>query len=310
MRDSVAVDAAHVAGGAGGHKHVPRCQFAGRRGKIEQTFLGSEHDTMFRLGINFQLGMVRPEMALAAGAGQARHLNRRSVARVASGAVADGSIGIGTTDRVTTRATALRRRGAFERGQRVGRPFDAAGLVLLGKRDLLWGKILVAGYGGPGGGRVTAAQELLINGLVTGAAIRGRHSRVNHETVMILSTLSRPHLVTVETIDPFGRMRTQLEFVDNRVLRVPMALGALATRPNEGRAGLFDHHARTARIHQIRRDDHRGGDRDSYEFGAEIHVLPNTSRKRRSLSKKYCAKGARTFDSAGPTSDSSGVEGC
>ena len=119
---------------------------------------------------------------------------------------------------------------------------------------------------------MTAVKELLINGLMTRAAIGRAHSGVDHKTIVIPGGLALRHLVTIQTIKSFPRMGAHFELVDDRELRVQMTFGALAARSHEGCTGLLDDHARPARINEISRHDHRGGDSDGYENPAEIHA--------------------------------------
>ena len=91
---------------------------------------------------------------------------------------------------------------------------------------------------------MAAVKELLVNRFVTSAAIRRSHLEVNHEPVVIGSPLSRRDLMAVQTIDAFASMSAHLEFVDDGVMRVEMALRALAAGSDESGARLFDDHPR------------------------------------------------------------------
>ena len=95
-----AVDAAHVAGGAGGHKHVARGERARIGVEIEQIALRREHDAMLRLVVDLDLRVVGTHVALAAGGGQASQRDRTGVAGVAFGAGADGAVVIRLADRM------------------------------------------------------------------------------------------------------------------------------------------------------------------------------------------------------------------
>ena len=143
MGDSTTVDPAHVAGGAGGDKHVVGGQLVWRRRQVEKIALRSEHQAMFRLSIDLHLEMVRAQVALAAGAGQPGELNRRRVPRVTSSAIADGTVVVGAPNAVTACAAALGRGCALKGGQDIGGTLHAPGLILLAKGDLLRSEILV-----------------------------------------------------------------------------------------------------------------------------------------------------------------------
>ena len=81
--------------------------------------------------------MVRSKVALAAGVRQASDLDRRGVASVAGSAGADCAIAVGPADTVARRAAARDGGGAFERHERIGRPFAASRVKLFAKRHLL-----------------------------------------------------------------------------------------------------------------------------------------------------------------------------
>jgi hypothetical protein len=66
-----AVDAAHVAGRAGRNKHVPRGKSARIRIEVEHISLRREHNAVLGLVVDLHLRVVRPHMALTAGAGKA-----------------------------------------------------------------------------------------------------------------------------------------------------------------------------------------------------------------------------------------------
>ena len=245
MRDAAAVDAAHVAGGAGGHKHVARGQMVRRRGQVQQVALRGEHHAMLRFGVNFQLRMVRAKMALAAGAGQAREFHRRRVPRVAGRAIADGAVFVWFADTVATVTAALGGRAAFEPGQRMRRTLHAAGLVLFGKGDLFRREIRVAGHRRPSCRRVPAVEELLIDGFVTGPAIGRRQLRANDKTVVIRSRLPLRHLMAIQAGDALCGVFAHLEFVDDGILEITVTLGAFAAGAHKRGARLFNDQAWT-----------------------------------------------------------------
>ena len=107
--------------------------------------------------------MVRPHVALAAGRRQARDLDRSGVARVAGGAGAERTIGIGLADAVATDAPALGGWPAFERDERIGRPLATAGVELFREGHLLRREVFVTVDGGPRRGGVPAAGKLLVD---------------------------------------------------------------------------------------------------------------------------------------------------
>ena len=72
----------------------------GRRVEVQQIFLRCEHDAVLRFLVDFDLRMVGPHVALAAGGGQPGDARRKGVPRVAGGAGADGAVGVGLADAV------------------------------------------------------------------------------------------------------------------------------------------------------------------------------------------------------------------
>ena len=102
---------------------------------------------------------------------------------------------------------------------------------------------------------MAAMKELLINGFVTGAAICGCDSQVDHESMVVGSFLSLRDLMTVEAIDVLLRVGAHLKLVNDGELGVQVALGAFATGAHECGARLFDDDARPARVNQVRRQD-------------------------------------------------------
>ena len=126
----LAVDPAHVAGGAGGNEHVlASSSVSGGAFRFSQVLLGGEHDTVLGLGVNFHLRMIGTEVALPAGAGQARDRHRRGVPRVAVGAVADGAVGVRFANRNGTRCSrSWSRTPPSSLRQRMRRTFHRAGM--------------------------------------------------------------------------------------------------------------------------------------------------------------------------------------
>src|SRR6185437_6510189 len=101
----------------------------------------------------------------------------------------------------------------------------------------------------PGRCRMTAAQELLVDGFVTGAAICRAYLGVDDKSVVIGAGLARRHLMAIEAGDTLFGMFTQLVLVNDGILKIAMAFGALAARAHQRRIWLFDLHPGPARIH-------------------------------------------------------------
>src|SRR6516162_8673731 len=97
---------------------------------------------------------------------------------------------------------------------------------------------LLAVDGGPRRRCMPAAREFLVHRLMTGAAIGGRQRCSQRETVMLLRLLILGRLVTIETGDAFARMGAELVFMDDRMLRSRVTLGAFPRRPYEIRSRL------------------------------------------------------------------------
>ena len=146
----------------------------GRRVEIQQSLLRLEHHAVLGLFVDFDLRMVRAHVALGAGAGQARDAHRAGVAGVASGAVADGAVGVGLAYAVALLAAAGHGRAALRLHERMRRTARAAGLIGFREIHLLGSEAFFAVDGGPGRRGVAAVQELLINVFVATAAIARR----------------------------------------------------------------------------------------------------------------------------------------
>src|SRR5579872_3652304 len=112
---------------------------------------------------------------------------------------------------------------------------------------------------------MAAAQELLVNVLVTASAIARGELRGDHESVVIFLLLARCRLVTFETVDPLAGVGAHLVFVDNRILSTSMALGALTCSPDEIGRGLFSFRLRTGAIDQECGENQGKGDDDGNE---------------------------------------------
>jgi len=193
------------------------------------------------------------------------------MARMAIGAIADSAIRVGLADGMTTEATTLRGCTAFQFGQGMRGTFDCTRLKLFGERDLLRREILVTRHRCPGCRRMTAAQELFIDCFMAGAAIRRCDPRIDDKTIVIRAALAHGHLMAIQAGDAFLRVRAQFKFVDDGILQVPMALGALAARTNEGCARLIHFRPRTARVHEKSRDHQASGQSDCDKDSAKSH---------------------------------------
>lgn len=102
---------------------------------------------------------------------------------------------------------------------------------------------------------MAAVKELLINGFVTGAAICGCDSQVDHESMVVGSFLSLSDLMTIQAVNILLRMSAHLELVNDRELGVQVALGAFAAGSDECGAWLFNDDAWPTRIYEIRRQN-------------------------------------------------------
>jgi hypothetical protein len=157
-------------------------------------------------------------VALAASAWKSGEFDRGRVPAVTGGAIADGSIFIGSADAMATRATTFSCGRTFERSQRVGWPLYAAWLILFRKGYLLRCETLLAPDCCPRGGCMSAPKELLVYGIMTSAAISRSDGSIDHKSIVICSFLSLCHLMTIEAINTFLRMSAHLELMDYGIL--------------------------------------------------------------------------------------------
>jgi hypothetical protein len=86
---------------------------------------------------------------------------------------------------------------------------------------------------------MSASKELLINVLVTRAAVSRCQFDRDGKPVMLFLVLPRGGLMTIQAIHALAGVRTYLVFVHDRVLRPRVALGAFTRRADKFRAGLF-----------------------------------------------------------------------
>ena len=101
------VQSAHVAGRAGGDKHIARRKNTGGCIQVQGSLLRGEYDAVLGLPVDFNLRMIWSHMALPARGWQARDSNRTCVPGMARGAVADGAVLIGTANGMALFAPAL-----------------------------------------------------------------------------------------------------------------------------------------------------------------------------------------------------------
>ena len=118
--------------------------------------------------------------------------------RVAGRAIADGAVFVWFANAVAAVTAALGGRTALQPGQRMRRALHAAGLVLFGKGDLFRREIRVARDRRPSCRRMSAVEELLIDGFVTGPAIGRRQLCADDKTVVVRSRLSLRHLMAIQ----------------------------------------------------------------------------------------------------------------
>src|SRR5262245_41680814 len=238
VRDLLAVQSAHVAGGAGGDEHVPRGELLRVGAEFQVAPLRREHDAVFRLVVDFELRVVGAHVALAARRRQAGDLDRRRVPRVACGAVADRPVRVRLADPVALDAPGDDRRRAFQGDQRIRGALAGPGVLLLREIDLFGRKPLFAVDRRPRRRGVAAAEELLVLRLVAPAAVRGRHGLRNHEAVVFDVPLVLRRLVALQAAHALGGVGAQLVLVDDRVVPRGVTLRALPRRADQLRRGL------------------------------------------------------------------------
>jgi hypothetical protein len=150
------------------------------------------------------------------------------MARVAGGAIANRPVTVGFSYVVALFATARHRGAAFELHKWVRGTSSPARLICLREIHLFGSETFLAVNSSPCGRRVSAAQELLVNGFVAAPAIPGCELGGDHETMMIFLLLILRRLVTLETIHALSSMSAHLIFVNHRILCAFVALRAFA----------------------------------------------------------------------------------
>src|ERR1039458_9718691 len=98
-------------------------------------------------------------------------------------------------------------------------------------------------HGGPTRSGVPAVPRLVVVAFVAGTAIPSGQMRADGEAVVIPLLLGRTGLVAVEAIDALLRVGGHLVFMDDRVLKPCMTLGALSRPPDQAGRGLSRLHA-------------------------------------------------------------------
>jgi hypothetical protein len=89
---------------------------------------------------------------------------------------------------------------------------------------------------------MAATQKLLVDILVTAAAVAGRQFGRDDEPVMFLFLLSGRWLMTIEAIHTFLSMQAHLVFVHYGILNSRVAFCALAASTDQFRARLLGFH--------------------------------------------------------------------
>ncbi len=117
---------------------------------------------------------------------------------------------------------------------------------------------------------MAAVQKLLINLLVTTAAVAGREAyRSDYEAVVIFLVLPGRRLVTIQAIHAFLRVPAHFVFVDDRVLSARMTLGAFSRGPHQFAAGLPTFGLRAGAVDEKRRHDQAKRNDNRDEDGAK-----------------------------------------
>ena len=95
MSDLQALEPTHVAGGAGGDRHVPGREQLRIRLQVELGSAGLEQGAVLGLVVDLDLGVVRPHVTLSAGLRLSRKRDRGRVLGVAVRAGSEGAILVG-----------------------------------------------------------------------------------------------------------------------------------------------------------------------------------------------------------------------
>ncbi len=220
-------------------------------------------------------------MTLAAGAGEARDGDRTCVPRVATGAGSEGAIGIRLANAMALFASAYHRRRAFQLGEGMRRALSPAGLIRLREVHLLGGQALLTINRRPRRGRVAAVEKLLVNLLVTTAAVAsGEPDCSDNKAVVIFLLLIRCWLVTLQAVHAFLGMPAHLIFMNDGVLRALMALGTLSRGANQLARWLAGFSFGTGAVNQKCPDDKAERNNNCDEHRSERHWGPPAIRLR------------------------------
>src|SRR5262245_51756374 len=152
------------------------------------------------------------------------------MSRMTGSARANRAVIVRLADAVALRAAAGGRRRTLDRSQRMRGAAGAAWLIALRELDLFWLETRLTVDRGPRRRRMPAAEKLLIDRLVTAAAVASRQLRRERESVMILLALPLRRLMTVKTVHALLGVRAHLVLVDDGVLLRCVTLGALPRR--------------------------------------------------------------------------------
>jgi len=189
-------------------------------------------------------------VALTAGAGQTGKSDRTAVAGMAFCATTNRTVVVRPSNGVALLATGGNCGMPLRQRERIRWTLGASGLELLAEGNLFSTQSLLAMHGGPTGCGVAAAKKLLIDTFVAGAAVAGGQVGADHKPVVIHLLLARAGLVTVQAIHTLLCMDRHFVFVNDRVLKPSMALGALARRANKVGGGLVGLNLGTSAIDQ------------------------------------------------------------
>jgi hypothetical protein len=163
-------------------------------------------------------------------------------------------------------ASADHGRRAFQLGERVRRAASPSGLIGLREIHLLGGQALLAIDRSPRRGCMAAMQKLLINLLMTTAAIASREAdSSDNEAVVLFLFLIRRRLVTLQAVDAFPGVPAHLIFMNDRVLRALMALGTFSRGSNQFAGRLASLAFGAGAVKQKCRDDKAERNHNRYE---------------------------------------------
>jgi hypothetical protein len=161
----------------------------------------------------------------------------------------------------------------FRFDQGIWRTLGAARLKLFAEGNLFRAQAFLTVDGSPAWSRVAAAEELLIDAFVAGAAVSGGQMGTDYESMVIDLLLAGARLMAVKAIDPFFRVGRHLVFVNNRVLKPRMTFRAFSRCPNEVGSGLGRFNARTLSIDKKCRQNQRKRNDDCQKNRAKRHAL-------------------------------------